>query len=356
MVVTHVRLRDYRSYPSLALDLAPGLVLVTGPNGAGKTNLLEALHVGAQGFSPRTRADAQLVRFGAPAGRVELAGSEGGSAVETQVTLARGEPKQVRLNGAALASAEELRARLSVLVFVPDRLAVVKGGPLVRRAYFDRMLGRLKPSLAALPGEYGRVLAQRNEALRRTRAGVSSRDAVEPWTEQVAELGAQLERARAALVARLGPGFAARAAALGLEDASLHYDEEPPTREALEERLERDLARGTTSVGPHLRDVAIAAGTRELRSFGSQGEQRSAVLALVLAEADLMAERRGAPPLLLLDDVLSELDDGRRRALAESLPGGSQTVVTATTRDAFPGDAVEPALVVEVRPGEARRA
>ena len=356
MVVAHVRLRDFRSYPALELDLEPGLVLVTGPNGAGKTNLLEAVHVGAQGFSPRTRAEAQLVRFDADAGRVALAGSEGGSGVETEVTIVRGEGKRLRLNGAALASAEELRARLSALVFVPDRLAVVKGGPIVRRAYVDRMLGRLEPAQASLPGEYGRALAQRNEALRRVRARLSSRDAVEPWTERVVELGASLDTARAGLVAALAPGFADRAAQLGLEEAVLRYEEEPPTREALDERLDRDLRRGTTSVGPHLRDVAITAGPRELRSFGSQGEQRTAVLALVLAEADLQAERRGAPPLLLLDDVLSELDAGRRRALAASLPSGAQTIVTATSRDAFPADGPEPALVVEVRPGEARRA
>ena len=356
MVVAHVRLRDFRSYAALELDLEPGLVLVTGPNGAGKTNLLEALHVGSQGFSPRTRAETQLIRFGADAGRVSLAGSEGGSQVETQVTIARGEGKRLRLNGAALASAEELRARLAALVFVPDRLAVVKGGPIVRRAYVDRMLGRLEPAQAGLPGEYGGALAQRNEALRRVRAGASSRDAVEPWTERVVQLGAALDRARASLVAALAPGFAERAAGLGLEGALLRYDEDPPTREALDARLERDLARGTTSAGPHLRDVAIAAGTRDLRSFGSQGEQRTAVLALVLAEADLAEERRGSPPLLLLDDVLSELDDDRRRALAASLPPGGQTIVTATSRDAFPGGGPEPALVVEVSPGEARRA
>lgn len=355
MVVAHVRLREYRSYPALELALDPGLVLVTGPNGAGKTNLLEALHVGAQGFSPRTRAEAQLVRFGADAGRVELDGTEGGSPVETQVTIARGEGKRLRLNGAALASAEELRVRLAALVFVPDRLAVVKGGPLVRRAYVDRMLGRVEPAQAALPGEYGRAVAQRNEALRRVRAGVSSREAVEPWTERVAELGAALDRARARLAGLLAPRFAERAAGLGLAAATLRYDEDPPTREALAARLERDLARGTTSVGPHLRDVELAAGGRDLRSFGSQGEQRTAVLALVLAEADEGVERHGVPPLLLLDDVLSELDDARRRSLAESLPAGGQTIVTATSRDAFPAGGPEPALVVEVRPGEARR-
>jgi DNA replication and repair protein RecF len=331
-------------------------VLVTGPNGVGKTNLLEALHVGSQGFSPRTRADAQLVRFGAPAARIRLGGSEGGAPVESQVTLARGEPKRVRLNGAALGSADELRTRLSALVFVPDRLAVVKGGPIVRRVYLDRMLGRLRPAHAQLPSEYGRALAQRNEALRRARAGLSSVDAVAPWTERVADLGAELDRARAELVSLLAPPFTERADLLGLADAQLGYEADPPTVEALVSRLDADLRRGVTSVGPQLRDLAITAGGRELRGYGSQGEQRTAVLALVLAEADLLTVERGSPPLLLLDDVLSELDEDRRRALLRALPPHSQTVITATSPGALPPSGLQPALVVRVRPGEAARA
>ena len=329
---------------------------MTGRNGVGKTNLLEALHVASQGFSPRTRADAQLVRFGASAARVAVRGEERETPVEAQVTLAPGEPKRVRLNGAPLASADELRARLSALVFVPDRLAVVKGGPIVRRAYFDRMLGRLWPARAALPSEYGRALAQRNEGLRRARAGVSGLDAVEPWTERVVTLGAELDGARAELVECLAPGFRERAAALGLEGATIAYPPDPPTVEALAARLDSDLRRGVTSAGPHLRDVAVTADGRELRSFGSQGEQRTGVLALVLAEADVVSELRASPPLLLLDDVLSELDEDRRRALLGGLPTGAQTVVTATSASALPADGPEPALVVRVVPGEATRA
>jgi DNA replication and repair protein RecF len=324
-------------------------VLVVGPNGVGKTNLLEALHVGAQGFSPRTRAEPRLVRFGEQAARVRLSGTEDGAPLETEVTITPGEGKRLRLNGALLASAEELRTRLAGLAFVPDRLAIVKGGPAVRRAYFDRMLGRLTPSQAGLPGEYGRALAQRNEALRRVRAGVSGRGAVEPWTEQVASLGTELDGARAVLASTLAAGFAAAADALGLPAASLSYDYRGLPAGQLESRLERDLERGATGLGPHLRDVELRAGDRDLRGFGSQGEQRAAVLALLLAEAAASAERRGSPPLLLLDDVLSELDAGRRRALLTLLPAGGQTLITATSADALPANAADPSLVLTVR-------
>jgi DNA replication and repair protein RecF len=253
------------------------------------------------------------------------------------------------MNGAPLASAEELRQRLAALAFVPDRLAIVKGGPAVRRAYVDRMLGRFAPSLAALPREYGRALAQRNEALRRVRAGVSSRAAVEPWTEQVASVGTELDAARAELLAALGPGFGSNAAALGLDDALLRYERQELAVADLAATWERDLARGTTGIGPHLRDVEIHAAGRDLRGFGSQGEQRTAVLALLLAEAAVLAERRGTPPLLLLDDVFSELDTGRRAALLDALPAGGQTLATATSADVLPSSAPRPALVLEVR-------
>ena len=331
-------------------------MLVVGANGVGKTNLLEALHVGAQGFSPRTRADTRLVRFGEDAARVSLNGSESAVAVESEVTIRPGEPKRVRLNGAALASTEELRERLTALAFTPDRLAVVKGGPLVRRMYFDRMLGRIFPPRALLPAEYGRALSQRNAALRRVSAGLSAPDAVTPWTQAVAEVGSELERARAELVALLAPRFEEAAGALGLAAANVRYEARPVTAAELDARYERDLRRGTTGAGPHLRDVEIGSEHRDLRSYGSQGEQRTAVLALVLSEADLIRERRGATPLLLLDDVLSELDDDRRAALLSALPVGGQTVVTATARTAVPAGAPQPDLVVSVSPGEARAA
>jgi DNA replication and repair protein RecF len=323
-------------------------VLVVGPNGAGKTNLLESLHVGTQGFSPRTRADAQLVRFGANAGRVALRGVRGDANVELEVTVAVGEGKRAKVNGAPLRAAEQLRSEVATLVFTPDRLAVVKGGPAVRRAYFDRTLGRLAPARAGLAVEYGAALAQRNASLRRVAAGYSSRDAIAPWTEQTATLGRRLVEARHEVIALLAPGFAQCADELGLPVARMTYEGEPPSVELLEARLDRDLERGSTGLGPHLDDVLLLSGTRDLRSFGSQGEQRLTVLALLLAEAELITERRGFAPLLLLDDVLSELDPGRRRVLAERVRGAGQTLITATQASSLP---IEPALLLEVTPG-----
>src|SRR5262249_39118782 len=195
-----------RSYARLELGLQPGIVLVVGPNGAGKTNLLEALHVGTQGFSPRTRTDAQLIRFGAAAARVTLVGRRNESTLEASVTLSTAAAKRATLNGARLATAEQLRREIETLVFTPDRLAIVKGGPAARRAYFDRVLARLQPARAQVPAEYAGAVAQRNAALRRASAGISTRDAVAPWTEQVASLGAALVAARLETLGGLQPG------------------------------------------------------------------------------------------------------------------------------------------------------
>ena len=326
-------------------------MLAVGPNGAGKTNLLEALHVATQGFSPRTRNDRQLVRFGSDAARIAVDGHRADAPVRVEVKLEAGAAKQVSLNGAPLRVVEHLRAELTTLVFTPDRLGVVKGAPAARRAYFDRALGRLTPARAQLPADYGAAVAQRNASLRRISLGASSRDAIAPWTQQVAELGTQLVAARREALQLLDPAFAAHAAAFGLDDAELRYDGEPPTVADLDARFERDLDRGVTGAGPHLDDVLVLAGGRDLRGFGSQGEQRLAVLALILAEADLVAERRGALPLLLLDDVLSELDPTRRRTLAERVGQRGQTLVTATDPAMLPADADQ---LVEVRAGTAR--
>jgi DNA replication and repair protein RecF len=326
-------------------------VLLHGSNGAGKTNLLEALHVGTQGFSPRARRDRMLIRFDANAARVQLAGTVGENAFATDIVLTGNDSRRVELNGERLTSGDRLRQDLATLVFTPDRLAVVKGGPATRRAYLDRVVGRLVPARAAIPNEYATALGQRNAGLRRVRAGFSTRDAISPWTARVAELGDALVRARSEAIELLSPAFTETAGDLGLAAATLTYDGEPPTVAALDARLEGDIERGVTGIGPHLHELRIDAGGRDLRVFGSQGEQRMSVLGLVLAEAEVLRDRSGGSPLVLLDDVLSELDGERRQALARMIEGGSQTVVTATSVAALP---IEPAQALSVSPGDVR--
>ena len=326
-------------------------MLAAGPNGAGKTNLLESLHVGTQGFSPRTRQDVNLVRFGADSFEVRATGHAQGRELTLEVAFRVGEGKQAKVDGVTAESLERVRSAAATLVFTPDRLAVVKAGPAVRRAYVDRVIGRLFPARARLAGEYASAVEQRNAALRRTRTGLARSDSVGPWDNRVVEAGEALSAARATAIAALTDAFAACAADLGLDEAGLVYDPSPVTQEALAARLAADLERGLTSIGPHHDEIRIRAGDRELRSHGSQGEQRVAVLSLLLAEAELLGQRGGAAPLLLLDDVLSELDGDRRAALVERIRTGSQVLVTTAARGALPGD---PDQLLEVSPGRVR--
>lgn len=292
-----------------------------------------------------------MIRFGADAARISLRGSFGDNAFETDTVLTSREPRRVTLNGERLGSAERLRHELTALVFTPDRLAVVKGAPATRRAYFDRAVGRLFPARADTAGDYAGAVGQRNAALRRIRTGQSTRDAIEPWTHRAVSLGNELVESRIQLLAVLSPAFGESADALGLAGATLAYEGGPTTVAELESRLDADVERGITGAGPHLHDVRIEAAARDLRVFGSQGEQRVAVLSLVLAEATVLQERVGVSPLVLLDDVLSELDGERRRALAEIISRSAQTVVTATAAAALPGS---PAQSLSVTPGQVR--
>ncbi len=323
-------------------------MLAAGPNGAGKTNLLESLHVATQGFSPRTRQDVNLVRFGADGFDVRATGHAQGRQLTVEVGFRVGEGKHAKVDGVAADSLERVRSAAATLVFTPDRLAVVKAGPAVRRGYVDRVIERLFPARARLAAEYSAAVDQRNAALRRVRAGLSAAETVEPWNDRVVEAGHALSEARATAAAALAEPFSACAADLGLDGAGLAYDPSPVSLEELAARFSTDLERGLTGIGPHHDEIRIRAGERELRSHGSQGEQRVAVLSLLLAEAELLSERTGATPLLLLDDVLSELDGDRRAALVERIRTSAQVLVTTAARGALPGD---PDQFLEVSPG-----
>ena len=215
------------------------------------------------------------------------------------------------------------------------------------------MLGRLRPQHGNLPGEYANALAQRNTALRRIAAGLASRKAIEPWDAAVSRLGTALDLERSSLVGTLEGAFGQHCEELGLGGARLEYAHRPVELSVLEERFAQDLEHGSTGIGPHRRDVLLTSACQDLRSYGSQGQQRVAVLSLLLAEARVLSETRGLAPILLLDDVLSELDGERRRGLLASLAPDSQTVITTTTLDVEPAAMTGDTAVVSISPGSA---
>ncbi|MGZ4431075.1 MAG: DNA replication/repair protein RecF [Gaiellales bacterium] len=332
-----VRGTHFRCYERLSLDLQAGLVGVVGPNGAGKTAMVEMIHFGCLGYSPRTSGEQQMVRFGEEFTRVETDVELRSGAISVELAYRPGEPKRVRVGGVAERSVERLLSRFPVLVFTPDRMRLVQGPPAMRRSYVDRILARLWPALAPASAEYGRALAQRNHLLRRVRSQTAAPGALDPWDEVLARAGAALVAARARLCTRLTAPYARRLTELGGEpgrrplayQADLEGDE-PALLAALAARRSRDVERAATGIGPHLDDVVLSERDRDLRQYGSQGEQRRALLALILAEADLLTEERDERPLLLLDDVTGELDGDRRAALLDAVGRFDQAILTTT--------------------------
>ncbi len=346
MLVTHLGLRDFRSYETAQLRLSPGLTVVQGPNGAGKTNLLEGLYVGCTGRSCRTQTDRELVRFGAGLARVELTarGPDGDHII--RVVIEPGAGRHVRIDGLAAERLADVEARPLAGVFLPDRLELVKGAPALRRAHLDQVVSALWPARSATRRAYARALAQRNALLGRVRAGAAGEGALRAWNLELATHGVALSADRAGAVAELAPRFATLAVELGLDgNAGLAYRPRSQARTAEElagelgERLASDLERGFTTHGPHRDDVVLSREGRALRAYGSQGQQRLALLALLLAERDAIGATRGAAPLMLLDDVMSELDGSRRERLVSLLTEGrpGQSVITTTDLEHVPG-------------------
>ena len=344
MRATRLSLRDFRSYGRAELRLGPGLTVVSGRNGAGKTNLLEALYFACTGRSCRTANERECVRFGAELTRLELGCEDALGRHEVTVGFRPGEPKRLAVDGAPVERLTDATARPLVSVFLPDRLELVLGAPTLRRAHLDQVVAALWPARAQPRRAYSAALAQRNALLASIRAGRASRASVPAWDAQLARHGILLMQDRAATVERLRPRFAAHAAGLGLEgEAELRYRPRSAAAAAdalaaeLAERLDADLERGFTGHGPHRDEVSFRREGRELRAFGSRGQQRLGLLALLLAEREELAAERGAAPLLLLDDVMSELDAARRERLAALLRDGGQTVVSTTELAHVPG-------------------
>jgi DNA replication and repair protein RecF len=358
MHLTRLGARDFRNYEALELRLSAGLTVVCGPNGAGKTNLLEGLYFGCTGRSPRTSNERELVRRGCSVVRVEVDTRDEEASHRIEVGYEIGEGKRLRVDGGLVDSLSTSEARPLVSVFLPERLELVKGPPSSRRAHLDQLVAALWPSRADTRIAYSRALGQRNALLGRVRAGHAGPAALDAWDTELARAGVELMADRAAAVDGVREPFAELGAELGLPGrAELHYRPRSAATEAqslaveLGERREADLTRGFTAHGPHRDELQFLLGGAPLRAYGSQGQQRTALLALLFAERQLLALRRGPAPLMLLDDVMSELDTRRRDLLARLLRSGGQAVVTATEADHVPD--MDAAELIQVRDGRA---
>ncbi len=342
MLVTAVEARPLRSLSGVRLELGEGVLSLIGPNGAGKTNLLEALYFALTGRSFRTSDRRELIPFGAKLARTEATVRDG-DGVEHRLlaSVSRADGRRHLLDGNPAEPAEILRHRPPVAVFSPDRLALVKGPPGERRAHVDRYVAARWPSRSPLRRRYGQALAQRNALVARLAAGHSRAD-LGIWDQALAEAAAVLISARREAVDDLAAPFAAAADDLGLAaPATLEYapraaGSAEEIRAGLAERHEADLRLGRTSLGPHLDEVKISLAGKSLRRYGSQGQQRAGLLALLFAEHEALLTAGRVPPLLLLDDVMSELDPQRRDRLVERLARGGQVLITAAAEESVP--------------------
>jgi DNA replication and repair protein RecF len=363
VLVVGVQMRDFRTYARAEASLGPGLTVVYGSNGAGKSNLLEALYFGCTGRSPRTRNDRELISFDASATRVTVRLSGGDRAHELTVgfgVFSPGVPpvKRMTVDGAAVDGLLGADVRPLISVFLPDRLELLKGPPALRRAHLDQFAAAVWPARADTRRRYSRALAQRNALLIRIRAGGSSHASLSTWDRALAQAALELRAHRAAAAGLLNEPFARHAEELG-GNGTLTLEYRPRSKAQdedgflaeLAERLEGDLERGFTTHGPHRDELAIRRDGRELRTYGSQGEQRLALLALLLAERTVLATERRRVPLMLLDDVMSELDVQRRELLARELRSCGQAVIATTDLAHVPGSGDPDVARLHVRPG-----
>jgi DNA replication and repair protein RecF len=326
-----------------------------GPNGQGKTNLLESVAMLALSSSPRAHREVELVGPAAPGSRIDAMTESGGSPHEISIVLtvdgdrAR---RAIEVDGVRR-RALDLPGRFRVTLFWPDDLGLVKGGPDLRRRFLNHMLVQVEPGYARALAGLRRVLEQRNSLLKRIAAGEGGEDMLDAWDHELVAVASAIAAARSRAVAEIAPDAASCHSRIAAGERLEIAYEGPPENlaESVHNSRGEDLRRGTTGVGPHRDDVAIVLDGQDARSYASQGQQRTAVVSLKLAEAALIERRTGERPVLLLDDVLSELDGERRTALLAAVGGGGQVIVTSVEAGPFPADLMARAMVWTVEDG-----
>jgi DNA replication and repair protein RecF len=341
MYLTRLTLHNFRVYERLQLELERGLTVFIGANAAGKTSLLEAMHLLATTKSPRTNNDVELIRWGAQVTRVDgsFVTRDGRGlrlAVGFDASLAGGLGRRLEVEGEAVPGPREMIGHAAVVMFTPDDLSIIKGGPGLRRRFLNTAIAQLQPRYLDDLNRYKRALRQRNELLKSLGHGARPPQEAQAWTEQLVRAGAAVAVTRQRFVAALDAEARAVHRLIARdEELALQYvgelaglDDEGAAAEAFRRKLEElsdlEVRRGTTLAGPHRDELHVGVNGASVRQYGSQGQQRTAALSLKLGQARVAQAWSDEPPLLLLDDCLSELDPDRARAvldLASTLDG-----------------------------------
>ena len=380
----HLELRNFRNYARLELDLPAGVIVLQGENAQGKTNLLEALHIVATTRSSRGAPERDWIHWLAfeeplPFARIGARVRRANSTVLVEVVAAVGEngtgvTKRMKING-ALRRAVDVVGQVKVVLFSPQDIDLVAGGPAQRRRYLNIMNAQVDPKYLRALQLYERVILQRNSLLRLIRDRQARPDQLDYWDKQLAEHGAYvIDRRREALqllnelIAEIHPALTADRERLVVSyrpnlGNDLPVEPLPPLAElpatilaAVQALRPREVAQGASLVGPHRDDFQLTTDGTDLTAFGSRGQQRTAALALKLAEAEFIRRRAGDQPVLLLDDVMSELDARRRRQVLAAIRSEQQVVITTTDLDDFEPTFLDHATILRVKAGRIERA
>ncbi len=353
MKVRRIELTNYRNYRSQVLEAAPGVSVFIGQNAQGKTNILEAVYYAALGRSHRTSADSDLIRWEEESARICIDFTRREAENQLKFNFFRNKRRQMLRNGIAIRM-KDLIGTINAVLFSPEDLFLIKGAPAGRRRFLDMEISQVDPAYFYDLAIYTRLLNQRNTLLKRIRDREAREEELSLWDVQLVPKAVSVMEKRIAAVRKLEE-FAFRTQkeiSGGGEELSLRYEihgmEEgaglPMTNDLhswynkkMAESLKLDILRGVTRFGPHRDDLAFFVNGVDLRSFGSQGQQRTGVLALKLAELAFFKDETGEYPILLLDDVMSELDRTRREQLLSFIRGESlQAMITATDEAYFP--------------------
>ena len=339
MIVESIELKNYRSYEELHIDLSPGTNILYGDNAQGKTNVLESIYLCCTSKSHRGSKDRDMIRFSQEESHIKLQIRRGNVPCRIDMHLKKNKPKGIAINGIPLRRASELFGVANVVFFSPEDLNLIKNGPSERRRFIDMELCQLSQVYVHSLVQYNRALMQRNKLLKELSFHPEYEDTLDIWDEQLIRYGREVMEQRRSFLAQMDAIVHEIHGNLsgGREDMKLIYA--PDTREedleqAFKKNRPQDIKQKTTLSGPHRDDMNLMIGGVDVRRFGSQGQQRTAALSLKLSELELMQKISRDNPVLLLDDVLSELDGHRQNQLLSAIRH-IQTIITCTGLDEF---------------------
>ncbi|MBD5131186.1 MAG: DNA replication/repair protein RecF [Clostridiales bacterium] len=344
MNVTVLKVKDYRNAAERTVELCPTRNAFVGANARGKTNLLEAVYFAGVGKSFRTPRDRELIKNDAPRAYISVTADKDTGSETVQIVIDRAVNKRVAINGVPITRMSELMGVCPVVLFCPDGLKIVKDAPADRRRFMDISLCQISKAYFAALSQYDKILQSRNKLLK---SGGANDSTLAPWNELLADVGAKVIKSRRGFINKLAPIAQDKHSFLsgGKETLSLEYEGaggegvdgiKAELLRRFEADRESDYRLKYTHSGPHKDDIKISVDGVDLRAFGSQGQQRTAALAMKLAETKLLEDALGTSPVLLLDDVFSELDAGRRKKLLDTLDG-LQSIITTTDKTDFDG-------------------